>query len=144
MNQAMTSAMTSLEQSFPLTRCCVSRAEFHRWLVRANPGAELEYHDGCLAVDRSSASRLGERERRALARLAGAALKAAEAGRVHLVQRRNAPADFTYLAIKARPNAQSAATALPAVTVASTTDTASSVGNPARLRLPRQRVELCL
>ena len=140
----MTSAMTSSEQNFPPTRCCMSRTEFHTWLVQAKPGERLEYHHGFLAVDRSSASPLSERERRALTKLAGAALKAAETDQVHLVQRRNGPADFIYLAIKVRPKAQSAATVLVAVTAASTTNPDSSLGSSARLRLPRQRVELCL
>jgi hypothetical protein len=91
---------------------------FRRWLGQAKPGDRLEYHRGCLTVDRSSASRLAERERRALTKLADAALKAAEADRVHLVQRRNGPADFSYLAIKAGLDDQDTVTALPVVTAA--------------------------
>ena len=96
----MTSAITFPEQSLPLRRS-MSRAEFHAWLVRAKPGEQLEYHRGHLFWDRSPASDLAEDERRALAKLADAALQAAEAGFVYLVQRRNGPFDFSYLATKA-------------------------------------------
>jgi hypothetical protein len=65
------------------------------------PGAALEYHRGLLVLDRSPASELKDEERRVVARLADAALQAAEEGRVHLVQRRNGAFDFSYVAIKA-------------------------------------------
>ena len=84
---------------FPIRPLTVGR--FWSWLVRAEPGAALEYHRGLLVRDRSPASELSEDERRVVARLADAAFPAAEEGRVHLVQRRNGPFDFSYLAIKA-------------------------------------------
>lgn len=97
-------------------------ALFRAWVARAKPGERLEYYRGFLTVDRSPGSYLAEHDRRALTELAGAARKAAEADQVHLVQRRNGPADFSYLAIKARPpDARSAGAALPVVTAASTT-----------------------
>jgi hypothetical protein len=114
---------------------------FRRWLGEAKPGDRLEYHRGFLTVDRSSASRHAERERRVLAKLADAALQAAEADRVHLVQRRNGPADFTYFAIKARPTAQRAGTALPLATFAAAPGANSSPCRTARFTAP-QRVEL--
>jgi hypothetical protein len=73
---------------------------FRAWLERADPGASLEYHRGLLSHDRGPGSDLPEERRRALAKVADAALNAAERGRVHLVQRRNRPFDFSYLAIK--------------------------------------------
>jgi hypothetical protein len=76
-------------------------ATFNRWLLRALPGQQLEYHRGLLVRDRSPASELAEDGRRALARIADAALEAADDGLVHLVQSRNGPFDFSYLAIKA-------------------------------------------
>ena len=114
---------------------------FRRWLGQAKPGDRLEYHRGFLTVDRSSASHHAGGERCGLAKLADAALKAAEADRVHLVQRRNGPADFTYLAIKARPSAQRAATALPVAAAAAAPGANSSPWRTARLTAP-QRVEL--
>jgi hypothetical protein len=118
----------------------ISLAAFRAWLARAKPGERLEYHRGFLTIDRSSASRHAERERRALAKLADVALNAAEADRVHLVQRRNGPADFTYLAIKAGPNAQRAATALAVAAAAATPGASSSSYSTARLHVP-QRIE---
>jgi hypothetical protein len=92
--------MTSLEQGLPPMRRCVSRAEFHAWLAPAKPGEQFEYHRGHLIWDRSPASDLAEDERRALAKVADAALQAAEDGVVYLVQRRNGPLDFGYLAVR--------------------------------------------
>jgi len=74
---------------------------FRAWLQRAEPGACLEYHRGLLSLDRSPESDLPEARRRTLSRVANLALEAADRGRVHLVQRRNGPFDFSYLAIKA-------------------------------------------
>jgi len=113
MDQAMTSAMTSLEQSLPPMGHSVSRAEFHAWLARAKPGEQLEYHRGHLIWDRSPASDLAEDERRALAKAADAALQAAEDGFVHLVQRRNGPLDFSYLAVRTGRRAGAAPAASP-------------------------------
>ena len=74
---------------------------FQAWLRQAAPRAILEYHRGHLCHDRSPAAALSDDRRRALARVAKAALQAAERGQVFLVQRRNGPCDFSYLAIKA-------------------------------------------
>jgi hypothetical protein len=74
---------------------------FRAWLQRAEPSACLEYHRGLLSVDRSPESDLSEERRRALSRVADLALGAADRSQVHLVQRRNGPFDFSYLAIKA-------------------------------------------
>jgi hypothetical protein len=74
---------------------------FIRWLLRAQPGDQLEYHRGHLVRDRWPTSNLADEERRQLGRLADAALQAADDGLVHLVQRRNGLFDFSYVAIKA-------------------------------------------
>lgn len=95
-------------------------ALFSAWLARAVPGARLEYHQGFLTEDRSPASGLAEDERREVTKLADIVLKAAQRGRVHLLQRRNGPADFTYFANKAGSSAQPAEP--PAENAASITD----------------------
>ena len=107
--------MTSTEisaVSLPSTRRCVLR-EFWAWLARANSGEQFEYHRGHLIWDRSSASDLAEHERQAVAEVADTALQAAEAGFVHLVQRRNGPFDFSYLATKAGCRARAVPAASP-------------------------------
>jgi hypothetical protein len=86
---------------FPIRPLTVGR--FWSWLARSEPGAALEYHRGLLILDRSPASELSEDERRTVAKIADAALGAAEDSLVHLVQRRNGPFDFSYVAIKAAP-----------------------------------------
>jgi hypothetical protein len=77
----------------------ISLTGFNRWLLRAQPGQQLQYHRGMLIRDRSPASGISEEHRRDLARVADAALRAAEERLVHLVQRRNGPFDFSYVAI---------------------------------------------
>jgi hypothetical protein len=84
---------------FPIRPLTVGR--FRSWLARAEPGAALEYHRGLLILDRSPGSELSEDERRTVAKIADAVSSAAEDRLVHLVQRRNAPFDFSYVAIKA-------------------------------------------
>ena len=86
---------------FPIRPLTAGR--FWSWLARAEPGAVLEYHRGLLIFDRSPASELAEDERRTVAKIADAALGAAADGLVHLLQHRNGPFDFSYLAIKAAP-----------------------------------------
>ena len=76
---------------------------FCAWVGQAHPGAQLVYHRGLLALDASINSQTPKSDaRHELARVARRAWWAAEQGLVHLVQRRNGPDDFTYLAI-ARP-----------------------------------------
>jgi hypothetical protein len=96
----MTGVMTSAEPSESATRDLVSVAEFRGWLARAESCSWFEYHRGLLIWDRSPASELAEGGRRALAKIANAVFQAAEQGEVHLVQRRNGPFDFSYLAIR--------------------------------------------
>jgi hypothetical protein len=86
-----------------------SAAAFARWLAEAPPGAVATYHRGHLAADRSPGSALSEHQRTRLARLAGEALAAAEAGLVHLVQRRQTAGGFAYLAVKAAHRTRRAA-----------------------------------
>ena len=86
---------------FPINPLTVAR--FWSWLARAEPGAALEYHRGLLVRDRSPASELSEDKRRTVAKIADAVLSAAEDGLVHLVQCRQGPFDFSYVAIKAAP-----------------------------------------
>jgi hypothetical protein len=93
--------MTCTPESRAASDAPIALASFNRWLLRALPGQQLEYHRGHLIWDRSPASCLAEGERRALARIADAALRAADDGLVHLAQRRNGELDFSYLAIKA-------------------------------------------
>jgi hypothetical protein len=100
-DQTKTSAMTCTPESRAASDAPIALASFNRWLLRALPGQQLEYHRGHLIWDRSPASCLAEGERRALARIADAALRAADDGLVHLAQRRNGELDFSYLAIKA-------------------------------------------
>ena len=99
----MTAVMTSTERSESAARDLISVAEFRGWLARAEACSWFVYHRGLLIWDRSPASGLPDEHRSALAKIANAVFQAAEDGQVHLVQRRNGPFDFSYVAIKAAP-----------------------------------------
>ena len=78
----------------------LSETEFCDRLADADPNEAIAYHVGMLARDRYwPLSKLPEDQRVALGAIANRALKLAEAGRVHLVQRRIAEERFVYLAI---------------------------------------------
>ena len=75
------------------------------WVAHAEPGEALAYHRGLLAIDRGPPGQpFLSPEARAVAKTGNMAMKLAERGFVHLVQRRLAPDQFLYLAI-ARPRA---------------------------------------
>lgn len=76
-------------------------ASFRGWLFKATPGETFEYHRGVLARDRSPDAGGDPERRRTLCALADAAFDAAERGHVFLIQRRNGPFDFSYVAVKA-------------------------------------------
>ncbi len=66
----------------------------------AFPGDVFEYYRGFLAVDRDQGvSKLSERERAAASKVARRAALAAEAGLVHLLQRRLGPGEFSYIVV---------------------------------------------
>jgi hypothetical protein len=84
----------------PRIQLCISEIDFCAWLGQAAPADRLEYHRGFLVMDTSSlGAGLADHERRELGRLARRAWWAAERQLVHLVQRRHAANDFSYLAI---------------------------------------------
>lgn len=85
----------------------VSESDFCTWLARAKAGDVLVYHRGVLACDTNhAASTLAAGQRIELAHLARSARWAADEGIIHLLQRREGPDQFSYLAV-ARPRARS-------------------------------------
>lgn len=86
----------SAEPPFTDTALCA-------WLGDASPGDAITYHRGALARDICPQLKLLDQDERVrLARLAGRAHALAEAGLLHLVQRRHGFEDFSYLAIARR------------------------------------------
>jgi hypothetical protein len=82
----------------------MDEAQLIAWVVRSAPGQHLTYWDGYLARDTwSLGSRLGERDRRRLARLGRLVLSLAEEGFLHLVQQRLAAYRYRYIAIARSP-----------------------------------------
>lgn len=93
----------------------LSEAAFCAWLGAAAPGDAITYHRGALARDTCpQLNLLSLDERVRVARLSSRALKLAEAGLLHLVQRRHGFEDFAYVAI-ARPKPRRHASALLAL-----------------------------
>lgn len=84
-------------------RIVVSDIQFCAWIAQAGLGDALAYHRGLLALDASPHGQTFQgQNRKELGRVARRVWWAAEQGLIHLLQRRNGPDDFTYLAI-ARP-----------------------------------------
>jgi hypothetical protein len=81
----------------------LTEAAFCAWLGNAASGDAITYHRGALARETCpSLNLLSADERVRVARLSSRALKLAEAGHVHLVQRRRGFEDYEYLAIARR------------------------------------------
>lgn len=90
----------------------LNEATLCAWLGAAVPGDAITYHRGVLARDTCpQLNLLSLDERVRVARLSSRALKLAEAGLVHLVQRRHGFEDFAYVAI-ARPKPRRTVSAL--------------------------------
>ncbi len=93
----------AVSNSIPSAMRRLTETAFCAWVGQAHPGAQLVYHRGLLALDASINSQTPKSDaRHELARVARRAWWAASQGLVHLIQRRNGPDDFTYIAI-ARP-----------------------------------------
>jgi hypothetical protein len=82
------------------------RGGVRQWLQEAEPGQALHYFQGFLAAGTDSHGRLlPEPERHALASVASQLWRAAQHHLVHLVQRREGPGTWTYIAIARRRSA---------------------------------------
>jgi len=99
----------------PLSGVRISEVDLSAWVAKAKPQDTLEYYRGFLAIDRT---RFGEpmsrEERRGLVQIGIRAMRLADAGLVHLVQRRLGPDRFSYLAI-ACPRPKNAPASLSAM-----------------------------
>jgi hypothetical protein len=84
-------------RKFPAVHLALREAELRAWLEQANAGDVLEYHRGYLAMDRVAGSRLGEKARQELDRVATKLFALASSSRGHLLQRRHGNGDYTYL-----------------------------------------------
>lgn len=88
--------ITPLRHGSPL----ITEAALCTWIGQASTGDRIAYHRGFLAWDIAPEMQmLPGRARAELARVASRARNLAQAGAVHLVQRREGPADYTYLII---------------------------------------------
>ena len=86
----------------PSASLAIGKNAFRTWIERAKAGARIEYHRGCLALDRADAfGRFTVRQRAALSAVAEAAAAQAAAGRLLLVQERHNEGDYSYFAVKA-------------------------------------------
>ncbi|HQS18443.1 hypothetical protein [Reyranella sp.] len=88
------------QSAAPARQLLIDAIQFCAWIAQASPGDTLEYHRGFLALDACPDDQTPRSdERRELARVGHIAWRAAEKRLVHLVQRRNGPDDYSYLAI---------------------------------------------
>ena len=113
-------------------------------LADAAPGEIIPYYVGMLAADRSPTSKaLTETQRVTLNALAGRMLQLAEAGRVHLVQRRIGRERFAYIAIvrpqpRRRPRLAGTSPALRPSSRRGAGDQAPHATSPVAAGLPRE------
>ncbi len=85
---------------FPARRPHINEIDLCGWLSQAEPGETLEYHRGFLGVDRTPLGQsMSLKDRIDLIDVAERAMRLAEQGLVHLVQRRIADDTFSYLAV---------------------------------------------
>jgi hypothetical protein len=106
------------KQKLPAVYLRIDETDLCGWIGQAAPGDVLEYFRGFLAMDTASnGSRLTERDRAELVRVARRAWWAGEQKLVHLVQRRHGPDDYSYLAI-ARPKPNQASVSLSSLLLA--------------------------
>lgn len=73
--------------------------EVRRWLEEARPGQTIEYFRGDLAVSKAENALLPEPHRWELSRVADLLWHAAAHRRVHLVQHRRGPGEWSYIAV---------------------------------------------
>jgi hypothetical protein len=86
----------------------ISEAKVGHWLKEAEPGQKLHYFQGFLASATDSVGQaLPESERQVVACIANRLWRAAHRGLVHLVQRRQGPMNWTYIAIARSSSARS-------------------------------------
>lgn len=110
--------MNVIASRYPAVQKPLTEIDLCGWIGQAAPGDIFEYHRGFLALDTMPrGSRLPERERAELARVARRAMWAAERGLIHLVQRRHGSDDYSYLAI-ARPKPKQASVSLSSLLLA--------------------------
>lgn len=83
-----------------MVKMVTSHQSFVDWVNSARPASKVCYHVGALAEDRAK-HWVAQAERDRLSTLADTAAKYAAQGRVFLVQKRSAPREFEYWAIKA-------------------------------------------
>jgi hypothetical protein len=111
-------AITRLARQPSTVRPAITEIELCAWLAQANPGDVLEYYRGLLAVDRAPFGQpMSAKDRFALGLLGDRAMRLADHGFVHLLQRRHRADDYSYLAI-ARPKPKQASASLSSLLLA--------------------------
>lgn len=95
----------------PFDRHPVTETALCAWVGQASPGDTFAYHRGYLAIDTGVDSTFSTGlARKELRRVARRAWQLAQAGGVHLVQRRHGDADYSYLVVaRHRPRKASGA-----------------------------------
>jgi hypothetical protein len=112
----------------------LTEIEFIGWIANSKPGERLEYHRGFLALDvNAQVTRLQDRHRVELARVAKRVWWAAERGLVYLVQRRRGPCDYSYFAF-AGPRADSASASRVAALLSESTNSTTYHDRAHRIR----------
>ena len=127
--------MSYLKDCTTTTLIGLTEEAFCAWVGSAAPGDSIAYHRGFLAIDSALETCGGSPHDTGLLRVARRAVHLSQQGLVHLVQRREADQDFTYIAV-ARPRALSKVGALTAIMSAVYPDhrTTAATDEPGLLR----------
>jgi hypothetical protein len=84
----------------------VGDEEVSQWLQEAKPGQAIQYFEGHLGPGTDAMGLpLPESERQAVARVADRLWRAAQHDLVHLLQRRQGPTNWSYIAVAGRKRA---------------------------------------
>jgi len=120
----------------PTVHLQISENDLCGWIGQAAPGQILEYHRGFLALDTAPhGSRLPERDRAELVRMARRAWWASERALIHLVQLRHGPDNFSYLAIaRCKPKTASLSLPVSSITAPVSESSSSRSARPQALR----------
>lgn len=102
-----------MEQSIAESDDEITLERFEGWLRTARPGSRIEYHRGYLAADREEVvllprpwNKYAHVIHEPIYSVGVAAMRAAEQGKVELVQKRLGPSNYRYFAVKKRKATQ--------------------------------------
>ena len=98
----------ALDDGLTLPEKTLNETAFCDWIARARVGQAIQYHEGCLMLDRAEAtSELSAKDRTRLHAVARRAWIACELGLIHLFSQRVGDGHYRYFAVRSSTPLQS-------------------------------------